>query len=466
MYQIKRQSSFSEFLNVENKKLRTFSEDNISITSIENLSNELFYEIFEYLDGYDIYKTFCNLNSRFQYLITCSSISFNIKLCSNARSEVKHCCKTVIIPNIHRILSLNLEDESLINDFFKHCIINSSFHRLQSIVLNCISIDRAVVLLFFLKSLPHLFSLTMHIEEEWNADLSNIYRMIFSLSSLKYNKLSLFQFFGVEDANIFVPLALNEQFSTIEYLIISHICTLSELMSILYHTPQLRHLICDNLVESDSNVQIEQSITLSNLVYIRINVYHIDFDEFEMFMKIFSQLQVLHITQEYGKAYLDADRWKRLITKHMSHLCRFNYQYSEYDYNTYEDTILDVIINRFTSPFWVDRGWIFELEISIEEISFLIHPYKKTWFEFEERTENITYSDQHINPKSIEYLNISSRKSIDNVLTKINPIIELLITGCSSQEQNQTFIDDFKSTFVSVQFTHLSINFTLTVKAQ
>ncbi|CAF1389495.1 unnamed protein product [Rotaria sordida] len=259
MYQIKRQSSFSESLSVQNKKLRTFSEDNISITCIENLSNELFYEIFEYLDGYDIYKAFCNLNSRFQYLTTFSSISLNIKLCSNARSEVKHWCKTVIIPNIHRILSLNLENESLINDFFQ------TF----------------------------------------------------------------------------------------------------ELMSILYHTPQLRYLICDNLVESDSNVQIEQSITLSNLVSIHINVCHIDFDEFEMFMKVSSQLQVLVVAQEYGKAYLDADRWKRLIIEQMPHLLRFNYQYSEYDYNFYKDTSLDVIINRFSSPFWVDRGWIFELEINI-----------------------------------------------------------------------------------------------------
>ncbi|CAF4157973.1 unnamed protein product, partial [Rotaria sordida] len=28
------------------------------ITCIEHLSNELFYEIFEYLDGCDIYQTF------------------------------------------------------------------------------------------------------------------------------------------------------------------------------------------------------------------------------------------------------------------------------------------------------------------------------------------------------------------------------------------------------------------------
>ncbi len=50
------------------------------ITSIENLSNELFYEIFEYLDGLDIYIAFSNLNYRFQQLVTSSSIRFKINI--------------------------------------------------------------------------------------------------------------------------------------------------------------------------------------------------------------------------------------------------------------------------------------------------------------------------------------------------------------------------------------------------
>ncbi|CAF1493707.1 unnamed protein product [Rotaria sordida] len=47
---------------------------NMSITLIENLSNEFFFEIFEYLDGYEIYQTFSNLNHRFQQLINSSSL--------------------------------------------------------------------------------------------------------------------------------------------------------------------------------------------------------------------------------------------------------------------------------------------------------------------------------------------------------------------------------------------------------
>ena len=52
----------------------------VELNCIENLSNEIFYEVFDYLDGLDIYIAFSNLNDRFQQLITCSSIQYKINL--------------------------------------------------------------------------------------------------------------------------------------------------------------------------------------------------------------------------------------------------------------------------------------------------------------------------------------------------------------------------------------------------
>jgi hypothetical protein len=58
------------------------------MTSIENLSNEFFYEIFDYLDGCDIYEGFSNLNSRFQRLFNSSSLLFKIKFDHLASEEI------------------------------------------------------------------------------------------------------------------------------------------------------------------------------------------------------------------------------------------------------------------------------------------------------------------------------------------------------------------------------------------
>ncbi len=62
--------------------------DQLIISSIENLSNELFYEIFDYLDGIDIYEAFSNLNYRFQQLLTSSSILFKIDLNDITSEEI------------------------------------------------------------------------------------------------------------------------------------------------------------------------------------------------------------------------------------------------------------------------------------------------------------------------------------------------------------------------------------------
>jgi hypothetical protein len=59
----------------------------MSITYIEHLSNEFFYEIFDYLDAWDIYAAFSNLNYRFQQLLLNSSILYKIKLIDRTMSN-------------------------------------------------------------------------------------------------------------------------------------------------------------------------------------------------------------------------------------------------------------------------------------------------------------------------------------------------------------------------------------------
>ncbi|CAF0746814.1 unnamed protein product [Adineta steineri] len=53
------------------EKIQIFQDQ--SITSIENLSNEIFYDIFDYLNGDEIVKSFLNLNFRFEQIIHSSS---------------------------------------------------------------------------------------------------------------------------------------------------------------------------------------------------------------------------------------------------------------------------------------------------------------------------------------------------------------------------------------------------------
>jgi hypothetical protein len=270
--------------------------------------------------------------------------------------------------------------------------MDSSFTRLQAIVLRNIHPDKSVISLFYLKSLPHLFSLTMYfnVDEQDDYDLSNIYRMILTFSSLKYNKISVLSCFEDEyeyededeHTKIFVPLAFNERFNTIEYLIIDHPCTLNEIFSIIYHTPCLCHLTCRRVTKSREEFQNVNPITLNKLTHIRFDMYDAWFDDFKIFMsKLFASVQVLRIRYYTGSDYLEADVWEQLIKNHIPYLHTFDYKYRE-DYMTNdEDDHFHAKINRFTSPFWIQHQWIFEFEINMDEQSLYcsIHPYRYTF---------------------------------------------------------------------------------------
>lgn len=63
-----------------------------------------------------------------------------------------------------------------------------------------------------------------------------------------------------------------------------HKCTLNELISILYHTPRLRRLICEELLGSNEDIDEEVSLMLPDLTCIRVGECFIEFDEFERFI--------------------------------------------------------------------------------------------------------------------------------------------------------------------------------------
>jgi hypothetical protein len=338
------------------------------------LSNEIYYEIFEYLDGCDIYEAFSNLNNRIQHLITYPTFLLKITLINELQRQIKHRCTHVILPNRHRIISLVLRNSSLIDTFLNQCVIDSSFSRLQSIFFVDLSAHRLMLILFYLKSLPLLRVLTIYLQDNCCDDLRDIYRMIFHLPVLKYNRLSLTK---DENFNVLVPFAANEQFNTIEYLIMNHRCNLNELISVIQHTPRLRHLTCQSIVEFEDNAESQASMTLSNLIHLHIYDCYVAFDEFEEFMKkICSQLQVLQINEFGIEKYTDPERWERLILQNMPHLLKFHLKCYVHIDDHFNDIHFDTFVRQFTSQFWIERKWIFYLEIDSKEIFYSIHPYK------------------------------------------------------------------------------------------
>jgi hypothetical protein len=346
----------------------------MSISTIENFSNEFFCEIFEYLDGCEIYQAFSNLNHRFQQLLNSSSLLFKFDFCCSTSNELyMNIYKQLLLNNKHQILSFHICLPLQKNEFFSSFSIDSSFNRLQSLVIIEIPPTLLMQILTNLSSLPHFSSLT--VDMRWTlSDLTEIYRLIFALPKLKYIKFSAEGSF----ASVSLPMATNEQFNTIEYFVINHDCNFNQFCTLISYTPQLRHLSLMDLSERHSKNEIILPVSFSNLKYLSIQMAGITFNDLEIFIiETECNLKVLRVsTSSEDRDYLDADRWEELILNYLFELEEFYLEYRQ----TIDPESGSVTgfkpPDKFNSLFWNKRKWVLEVEIDSFDYLYSVCAYK------------------------------------------------------------------------------------------
>jgi len=225
-----------------------------------------------------------------------------------------------------------------------------------------------MVLLVYLKSLPCLSSLTVCIDNFYD-DLADVYQIIFHLSNLKYFKLKILDY---QVSHINIPIAIDEQFSSLQYLVISHPVYLDELAHLLSYTPKVTHLYCSNIIETEHIIKSEELIELKNLIHLTITTNYLTFDKFEQFfLKLFAELKSIKIYCSHH-AYLNPFRWEELIKDKMIHLKRFMFCCADDLNDDFELTTNHQLINNFSSSFWMDKRWILTITIDDDKIFYLI----------------------------------------------------------------------------------------------
>ena len=323
------------------------------ITRFEDLSNELLYEIFDFIDSWTTYDIFSNLNSRFNHLIVHSTSPLKLDFSLQSKAIFQYRCNTIVIPNVHRIISLQFSHHLLIDHFFKTFSLDTSFTRLEVFTLCNAESDHLIPILTTLVLLPHLHSLIITSIEQIESP-TDVYSLILSLPVLKYCNLS----FGF--GNRYVDLLQrNSKCSPIENLVINAKCNLDQLNDFLIHTPRLNRLSCD--ISTLNNNQVHMSIISTSLTNLSLKLEDTSFDEFGCLISCFShQLRILNISTYRDIEFLNADRWQQLILSRMPHLLRFNFRHrtitdeSIDGYNRYH-----LLISKFKTSFWLGRKWFF-----------------------------------------------------------------------------------------------------------
>jgi hypothetical protein len=297
-----------------------------------------------------------------------------MNLSSKHQIILEHNCVNIINPNKYHILSLHLSHATATEYFLKYVPVNSLFNQLQSLAIHGITEYKLQLLLGQLACLPHFYSLIIVVNGCLES-FDNIYQSIFRLPFLKYNKLS----YGPWRVPLILPFACDRQFSSIEHLNIDIELDLNELISIFSYTPELCHLTCQCLLNYSLNIGREITILLPHLTHIHLNRCQLQFNELEILIKrISSPLQVLRFTTSENIEYLAVDRWEKLILEYLPQLRKFEFEYEEKIPNNFQLDLHHQQIKQFTSSFWIERQWYFEIEIDAprfndNRIIYMIH---------------------------------------------------------------------------------------------
>ncbi|CAF2793501.1 unnamed protein product [Rotaria sp. Silwood2] len=165
--------------------------------------------------------------------------------------------------NSQRITSLCLSNPFIVDVIFSPVRIASNFTRLETLIVDNIKSKYLINILNYLSFLPNFSSLV-----------------------LKYCKISLKEYSDFYS----LPISTNV-ISPIEHFVVTHQFCLNNLNALLSYISQVRRLAFHCLDERNSDI---------------------NFDKFELMIKsLFSQLQILHLTTNYDKTFVDSNRWEQ-----------------------------------------------------------------------------------------------------------------------------------------------------------
>ena len=322
-----------------------------TVSIFEHFSNEVICEIFDFLDHYHIYNAFYNLNNRFNDLLHWSNTLQHINMSFLSKSNFRRYLTEMVRPNSDRILSLHLGNRWMFEEIFSSPENVQRFSVLRAIILDhMVTFDA----LDCLTSCSNLSSLIIH-----GSDRSLINdgtcQPIFSLPNLRYCKMST-----EGTINFQSPLNISNEQNSLDHLVLKGQCDIHLLSYLLSSSLQLHRLSIDRIVGVPLLMHPVILSISDRLTHLSLNLHRIPFVIFERFLIHFpSGIQLLQLSFNEDKQYLNSNRWEHLITTHFPNLSVFDIEHICCTHNDDERHWYKNQIQGFNSPFWLDRNWYF-----------------------------------------------------------------------------------------------------------
>ncbi|CAF1572063.1 unnamed protein product, partial [Didymodactylos carnosus] len=250
------------------------------ITTVNDLYDDVWLEIFEFLYINDIFNSFWNINNNLNRII----VDRRLKLYANLiRDESLDYFNLTILPNIHSQQLISLK---LTNCFEKQMNFNQ-YINLQSLTLNSIN-TMQLKLLLIAKHLTHLKYFQINAIGIFGQDNREIIEQILKIKTLKTCRFN----FGLQKMGLRNE-TISAISSNIENFIIESEFVSNSLFKLIPHLPKPQYL---NIYLRE-DYRYRSSITfnsLLNLKTLRLKISRLSFNHLKLlFDSVCSNLQIL-----------------------------------------------------------------------------------------------------------------------------------------------------------------------------
>ena len=232
----------------------------------------------------------------------------------------------------------------------------NKYSQVQTLILENIQYKHIQDILISVEfSLPKLSTLIVHILDEISFP-DSIYDDIYSISTLNYCKLTFKSKYNFGSLYI----SVEQHLSSIKSFILNTSIRLNDLDLLLFYLLNLHYLSIDYLNGSSLQQTTKSNpIQLISLIKLNLTVRFIKFDQFkQLIIDYFPSIEILYLSSNSDRTYLNAQRWEQLITNHMKSLKRFDLQFIGFQ-RTIDYINNHHMIERFLSKFSIERQYFF-----------------------------------------------------------------------------------------------------------
>jgi hypothetical protein len=229
-----------------------------NITQLEDLSNDLFLEIFDYLHALDLFMAFSSLNNRISSILSLTPL--HIVISKLHRQHQLQFLSSYLTHHAHQVISVSIHDQ--LHDFssvISFIFDRHTFHNLRSCKFYCIHLSSEFdTVIEKLKSLNKLVS--FGIVQPQNIVLSDANKQHLSKAILTHQSTHLRSVnltFRYSYPKLVTNIAMNSTVTSLRMLFHGSTvtCSIYSLLPVLRHYCALRMLRISIINDCNSNTQ-------------------------------------------------------------------------------------------------------------------------------------------------------------------------------------------------------------------